>query len=115
MSETTNHPIKITKRPVQFIDTTPHKRGRPKKSKKKEESPSPKKVSQGGGECVEEEPVQRSVPQLEEWDPRELPNGFFVVLEGKRRTGKSTFSKWLLQCYQVTFSLVWVMSQKAVS
>jgi len=55
------------------------------------------------------------LPELDEWDPRSLPGGFFIVLEGKRRTGKSTFAKWLLQYYQNEFSLVWVMSQTALS
>lgn len=59
--------------------------------------------------------LERSLPELQEWDPTTLPNGFFMVLEGKRRTGKSTFTKWLLQWYQRKFSLVWVMSQTAAS
>lgn len=50
------------------------------------------------------------IPELEEWDPTSLPDHFFMVLEGKRRTGKSTFAKWLLQYYQDKFSLVWVMT-----
>jgi len=56
-----------------------------------------------------------SIPPLEEWDPKSLPNGFFLIMEGKRRTGKSTFAKWLLQYYSTTFSLVWVMSQTSAS
>jgi hypothetical protein len=47
---------------------------------------------------------------LQEWDPRSLPDHFFMTLEGKRRTGKSTFAKWLLQWYQHKFSLVWCMT-----
>lgn len=61
------------------------------------------------------EALQRSLPELKEWDPTQLPEGFFVVLEGKRRTGKSTFTKWLLQWYQKRFALVWVMTQTAAS
>jgi hypothetical protein len=61
------------------------------------------------------EELMRSLPTLTEWDPTGLPNGFFVVMEGKRRTGKSTFTKWLLQWYQKRFSLVWVMSQTSKS
>lgn len=56
------------------------------------------------------EAAVRGLPQLKEWDPTQLPHGFFVVLEGKRRTGKSTFAKWLLQWYQKRFSLAWVMT-----
>jgi hypothetical protein len=59
--------------------------------------------------------IEKSLPELQEWDPRSLPNGFFVVVEGKRRTGKSTFIKWLLQWYQDRFALVWVMTQTAAS
>jgi hypothetical protein len=51
------------------------------------------------------------VPQLEEWDPLSLPENFFLALEGKRRTGKTTFAKWLLQYYQNRFQLVWVMTR----
>lgn len=54
-------------------------------------------------------------PIIEEWDPRSLPDGFFVVLEGKRRTGKTTYAKWMLQWYQHKFNLVWVMSQTSLS
>ena len=88
--------VTVEQREVKFIDTTPKRRGK----KKKEQ---------------ERESVLRSVPELVEWDPRELPQGFFVVVEGKRRKGKSTFLKWLLQWYQDRFSLVWVMSQTSVS
>eukprot|EP00727_Mastigamoeba_balamuthi_P012446 m51a1_g7824 hypothetical protein (460) ;mRNA; f:142993-144637 len=52
-----------------------------------------------------------SLPDLQEWDPRSLPNDFFLVLEGRRRISKSTFAKWLLQWYQDKFSLVWCMTQ----
>ncbi len=55
------------------------------------------------------------VPDLEEWDPLSLPENFFLVLEGKRRTGKSTFAKWLLQFYQDRFQLVWVMTKTSAN
>lgn len=55
------------------------------------------------------------VPELEEWDPLTLPENFFLVLEGKRRTGKSTFAKWLLQYYQDRFQLVWVMTKTSAN
>lgn len=48
--------------------------------------------------------------KLEEWDPKTLPKNFFVVFQGKRRTGKSTMCKWLLQFYKDSFSLVWCMT-----
>lgn len=56
-----------------------------------------------------------TIPKLEEWDPKSLPDNFFVVLEGKRRTGKSTFAKWLLQFYKDKFSLAWVMTHTKAS
>lgn len=59
--------------------------------------------------------IMQGLPELSEWDPTELPHGFFVLLEGKRRTGKSTFAKWLLQWYQKRFSLVWVMTNTPMS
>jgi hypothetical protein len=101
-----------SKEPV-YTDTTPKKRGRPKK--KKDKSPEPESKS---GQVILPSGIsseQIQLPELEEWDPTGLPNGFFMVLEGKRRTGKSTFVKWLLQYYQDKFSLVWVMSQTAIS
>lgn len=55
------------------------------------------------------------IPDLEEWDPATLPEHFFLVLEGKRRTGKSTFAKWLLQFYTDKFSLVWCMTKTKAS
>lgn len=55
------------------------------------------------------------VPNLTEWDPKSLPDHFFLVLEGKRRTGKSTFAKWLLQFYQNKFSIVWCMTNTKAS
>lgn len=48
--------------------------------------------------------------ELAEWDPTTLPDNFFLVLVGKRRTGKSTFAKWLLQYYKDRFILVWCMT-----
>ena len=56
-----------------------------------------------------------SLPELREWDQMSLPDGFFMVLEGKRRTGKSTFAKWLLQFYCDKFSLVWCMTNTKCS
>ena len=50
-------------------------------------------------------------PELEEWDHLSLPANFFLVLEGKRRTGKSTFARWLLQYYKDRFELAWVMTK----
>jgi hypothetical protein len=52
---------------------------------------------------------------LQEWDYTSLPKHFFLVLEGKRRTGKSTFTKWLLQYYADRFSLVLAMSKTMCS
>lgn len=99
-----------------FTDTTPKRRGRPKKAE-----PEPKrvklnpKVQEPQGFSLEPSKALASLPELSEWDHLKLPNGFFVVLEGKRRTGKSTFAKWLLQYYKDKFSLVWVMSQTSGS
>lgn len=53
--------------------------------------------------------------QLAQWDPRKLPKSFFVVFEGKRRTGKSTMCKWLLQYYKNNFSLAWCMTMTKAS
>lgn len=55
--------------------------------------------------------IQASLPDLQEWDPSTLPEGFFVVFEGKRRTGKSTFAKWMLQWYVDKFALAICMTQ----
>lgn len=55
------------------------------------------------------------VPTLSEWDPTTLPTDFFVVLEGKRRTGKSTFAKWLLQYYKRNFFIAWCMTMTKAS
>lgn len=109
--------VKIKSEPPKFIDTTPKKRGRPKKLNT---SPDPKKQKPK----EKDESIKLSqtdgledivIPELDEWDQTQLPNGFFVVLEGKRRTGKSTLAKWLLQYYEDKFSLCWVMSQTARS
>lgn len=56
-----------------------------------------------------------ALPVLAEWDPKSLPDHYFLVLEGKRRTGKSTFAKWMLQFYQSTFSIVWCMTNTKAS
>ena len=94
---TSSIPITQTSSQAIFIDTTPKRRGR--KPKPKDGNPD----------------MDIVVPELEEWDPRDLPPNFFIILEGKRRTGKSTFAKWLFQWYENEFSLVWVMSQTAVN
>ena len=56
-----------------------------------------------------------TVPDLKEWEPTSLPEHFFVVLEGKRRTGKTTFARWLLQYYANTFCLAWCMTKTKAS
>jgi hypothetical protein len=58
---------------------------------------------------------EETIPRFKEWDPTSLPDDFFLVLEGKRRTGKSTFAKWLLQYYQENFALVWCMTNTKAS
>jgi hypothetical protein len=50
------------------------------------------------------------LPELKEWDPKKCVDHFFMVLEGKRRTGKSTFAKWFLQYHSDDFSIVWCMT-----
>lgn len=52
-------------------------------------------------------------PKLSVWNVKqhELPEGFFVICEGSRRTGKSIFLKWLLYHYKDTFELAVVMSE----
>lgn len=55
------------------------------------------------------------IPPLAEWDHKSLPDHFFMVCEGKRRTGKSTFCKWLLQYYQDRFPLAWCMTNTKAS
>ena len=59
---------------------------------------------QRNGENVE-------IMPLDEWDPTTLPQGFFIVMVGRRRTGKTTMAKWILQHYQNTFEKVIVMTQ----
>jgi hypothetical protein len=56
-------------------------------------------------------------PVLRQWDPQEeehrLPvdDGFFIIVEGSRRIGKSVFLKWLLQFYADEFDLAVVMTE----
>ena len=118
MSEEGKPQIRTQKSEVKFIDETPkgRKRGRPKKEEKEQPPQKVEKKSPipGNNTTMVMDPIA-SLPELEEWDPSKLPVGFFMVLEGKRRTGKSTFLKWFLQWYQHKFSLVWVMSQTAHS
>jgi hypothetical protein len=44
--------------------------------------------------------------QLEEFDPEDMPSDFFIVLEGRRRIGKSFWARWFLWHYQYTFGKV---------
>lgn len=55
------------------------------------------------------------LPDLLEWDPRKIVDFFFMVLEGKRRTGKSTFAKWFLQYHADDFALAWCMTNTSAS
>jgi hypothetical protein len=73
--------------------------------------PESEEEGEGMGSDLEEEPI----PDLQEWDHMSLPENFFLVLEGKRRTGKTTFAKWLLQFYKHRFQLVWVMTRTRAS
>ena len=77
----------------------------PKTEKIEYEKPCPGSSSS----CIPQE-----LPTLREWDPRRLQDnvkdGFYLVMAGKRRTGKSTFLKWLLQWYSDEFSIVWCMT-----
>jgi hypothetical protein len=53
-------------------------------------------------------------PKLTVWDvdAHKLPeDGFFVICEGSRRTGKSIFLKWLLYHYKDLFDLAIVLSE----
>lgn len=56
-------------------------------------------------------------PTLSVWDPtqeeHQLPvdDGFFIILEGARRIGKSVFLKWLLQFYVDAFDLAIVLTE----
>ena len=74
-----------------------------------------KKRDESDSEDEAPQQIDYNVPELKEWDPTTLPDHFFLVLEGKRRTGKSTFAKWLLQYYQNRFSIVWCMSNTKAS
>ena len=108
--------VTVTKQDVKFVNTTPKTRGRPKK----DASQAPKKQKTKEQNPKESylapiDPATSPVIQLDEWDPRDVPPGFFMVCEGKRRTGKSTFARWFCQWQQNSFSLVWVMSQTAVN
>ena len=85
----------------------------PKKGKKEEEKKEEEKKEEENDEFDEKDLEFNG--ELKEWDPKSLPDNFFVVLEGKRRTGKSTFAKWLLQWYQNEFALVWCMTKTSVS
>jgi hypothetical protein len=114
--------ITVNSQPPKFVDTTPKKRGRPKGSTKlkvvETEQKKMKEAEVKPDASVVLDPLRLDeiqLPELQEWDPTSLPDGFFVVMEGKRRTGKSTFAKWLLQYYKDKFSLVWVMSQTSAS
>ncbi len=121
--------VTVKSLPPKFIDTTPKRRGRPRKNvtgtpgpampPALANAPASAPASANSVRVVFPTPNSKldeiALPPLGEWDPTMLPDGFFMVLEGKRRTGKSTFAKWLLQYYQDKFSLVWVMSQTAAS
>jgi hypothetical protein len=120
----TTVPVSLKKTEVSFIDTTPKRRGRKRKlesgsdhigkrAKKGEEEPASSSSSTDRVQVKANLAIE--LPKLEEWDPSKLPPGFFVILEGKRRTGKSTFATWLLQWYIHRFSLVWCMSQTSLS
>lgn len=55
------------------------------------------------------------IPTLKQWnifgENHKLPDGFFLILEGSRRTGKSVFLKWLLYYYRNVFDLAIVMTE----
>lgn len=55
------------------------------------------------------------VPKLQHWnvnkEENKLPEGFFIICEGSRRSGKSVFLKWLLYHYRNEFDLCIVMSE----
>ena len=67
-------PIDLSESEVKYIDTTP-KNGRGRPSSTPEET---------------EELIH--IPELEEWDPRELPDHFFMVLEGESRHLRNGYS-----------------------
>jgi len=108
--------VTLTQTPCQFVSHPTKKVGRPRKNS----APPAKQPKTTEENCKESflaptDPASSAVIELQEWDPREVPPGFFMVLEGKRRTGKSTFARWFMQWHQDDFSLVWVMSQTAVN
>lgn len=92
---------------IQHLDTfhSIEHRAPPKNS-----DPTWEATVEGPGELYIDKQGRELNLTLQEWDPRTLPEHFFLTLEGKRRTGKSTFAKWLLQYYQDKFSLVWCMT-----
>ena len=53
--------------------------------------------------------------ELEEFDPTTLPHDFFVILEGRRRIGKTFFAKWLLSFYQGVHEIVIVMTKTSMN
>lgn len=85
--------------------------------KEEKEETEAKRRRTGSSPTTKREKAEEVVQavELKEWDPRSLPDHFFLVLEGKRRTGKSTFAKWLLQWYQDKFALVWCMTKTSAS
>lgn len=89
---------------------------------RKRPAPAPAGEGEPGIEfkCKKSRPFQtppefQPIPVLKEWDPEHkdhrLPPGFFLILEGSRRIGKSVSLKWLLQYYQKDFDLAIVMSE----
>ena len=57
------------------------------------------------------------IPKLDVWDPKskdpdqQLPEHFFLICEGARRSGKSIFLKWMLYNYKDYFDLAIVCSE----
>lgn len=91
-------------------------------------SEPPAKVKRTGSSCVhctckyKKKEKQFEIPKnfpepikLDEWDPvakdHRLPPGFFIILEGSRRIGKSIFLKWLLSFYREDFDLAIVVTE----
>lgn len=58
-------------------------------------------------------------PKLEKFDVNakemRMPDDFFMILEGSRRSGKSIFAKWFLYHYKEKFDLVLVMTETAMN